>query len=141
MHKGGRNWYQIYLLVLTMVFVGFAWATGSESQVITATFPGFMQVIWYGGLLAGALVTLVGIAMHTVTGFLIERGALFWLAGLCTAYGLAFMAYAAQADPFHAAYVVVFVLAFAAVNLARARQIRGDIDKMRADLRRLGGLT
>lgn len=85
----------------------------------------------------GGAVALVGIAMNTVTGFLIERGALFWLAGLCGCYGLAFLAFAGRADAFHAVYVVTFVLAFAAVNLARARQIRWDIDRMRAELRRL----
>jgi hypothetical protein len=41
----GRNWYQVYLLVLTMVFVGGSWATGSEGQVIAATFPSWSQYL------------------------------------------------------------------------------------------------
>lgn len=135
MRKGGRNWYQVYLLTLAMVFVGGAWATGSEAQVIAATFPSWSQALWYGGLLTGSLVALAGIGMNTVTGFLIERGAMFWLAGLCGCYGLAFLAFAGRADTFHAVYVVSFVLAFALVNLVRARQIRHDVDRMRAQLR------
>lgn len=137
MVRGARNWYQVYLLVLAMVFVGGAWATGSEGQIIAQTFPSWSQFLWYGGLLLGSLVALVGIGMNTVTGFLIERGALFWLAGLCGCYGLAFLAFAERAGTFHVVYVVAFVLAFAAVNLARARQVRSDIDRMRAQLRDL----
>jgi hypothetical protein len=136
----GRNWYQVYLLVLTMVFVGGSWATGSEGQVIAATFPSWSRYLWYGGLLIGAVVALVGIAQHTVVGLLIERGALFWLSGLCAAYGCAFLAFAGRTDAFHAVFVVTFVLAFALVNLVRARQVRRDVDAMRTQLRRLATL-
>lgn len=86
-----------------MVFVGGSWATGSQDQVITATFPSWSQQLWYGGLLLGALIALIGIALHTVAGLLIERGALFWLSGLCAAYGCAFLASAGRAGAFHAA--------------------------------------
>lgn len=133
----GRNWYQVYLLVLTMVFVGGSWVTGSAGQVITATFPSWSQYLWYGGLLLGAVVALVGIALHSVTGLLIERGALFWLAGLCAAYGCAFLAFAERADIFHAVFVVTFVLTFALVNLVRAWQVRRDVDAILAQLRYL----
>lgn len=138
--ESGRNWYQVYLLVLTMVFVGGSWATGNEDQVITATFPSWSQYLWYGGLLTGALVALVGIALNTVVGLLIERGALFWLSGLCASYGCAFLAFAGRADAFHAVYVVTFVLTFASVNLVRTRQVRHDVDAMRAQLQRLAPL-
>jgi hypothetical protein len=90
--------------------------------------------------LTGAVVALVGIAQHTVVGLLIERGALFWLSGLCAAYGCAFLAFAGRADAFHAVFVVTFVLAFALVNLVRARQVRRDVDAMRTQLRRLATL-
>lgn len=134
----GRNWYQVYLLVLTMVFVGSAWLSGGEGQVIAATFPAWSQYLWYGGLLIGAAAALVGIGLGTVVGLLIERAALFWLAGLCGAYGMAFLAFSSRSDVFHAVYVVTFVALFALANLTRARAIRRDIDRLRWTLRRLG---
>lgn len=136
----GRNWYQIYLLFLAAVFVGFSWISGGEGQVIASSFPAWAQGLWYGGLLVGAGLALVGIAMHTITGLLLERASLFFLSGLCASYGLAFLAASARSDVFHAAYVVFFVLSFAGVNLLRARQIRRDVDEERLKLRKLGDI-
>ncbi len=75
----GRNWYEAYLMLLTAAFAVSAWATGSEAQVIAATFPAWSQYLWYGGLTAGAVLALAGIALGTVPGLLLERGALFCL--------------------------------------------------------------
>lgn len=133
----GRNWYQVYLLVLAVVFVGASWLTGGEGQVIAAAFPSWSQYLWYGGLLAGSVAALVGIALATVVGLLLERAALLWLAGLCAAYGMAFLAFPAGADVFHTVYVVTFVGSFALVNLVRARDIRRGVNSMRGDLRGL----
>lgn len=136
----GRNWHGAYLAVLTVLFALEAWLSGSQQQVIAATFPAWSRHLWYGGLITGALLVLAGIVLHTVTGLLIERAALFVLAALCGAYGLAFLAAStrAGADPGHLVYAVVLVLAFAGVNLLRARQIRREIDQTRSELRRLG---
>ena len=123
----GRNWHEALLLVLTVAFAAQAWASGSEQQTIAATYPPWAQAIWYGGLILGALVALAGIIWHGHTGLLIERAALLGLAGVCVSYGLAFLLHADRADLFHAVYVVVFVGAFAAVNVARAAQIRREI--------------
>lgn len=136
----GRNYYQVYLLILAIVFVGTSWASGGEGQVIAATFPIWAQALWYCGLIAGAVLALGGITAHSLGGLLVERAALFFLAGLCASYGLAFLAASDRADIFHAAYVVFFVLTFAAVNLLRARQIRRDIDEERRKLRQIGDL-
>jgi hypothetical protein len=134
----GRNWYQVYLLVLTAAFAVASWFTDSEGQTLITTFPAWGRHIWYGGLLVLALAALVGIAMHNLTGLLVERAALFVLAGLCGAYGLVFLGFAGRSDPAHAVYVVVLVLAYAAVNLVRATQIRRDVDSIRHGLRLLG---
>lgn len=140
MTPAGRNWHEVYLLVLTVVFAGIAGASRSEQQTIAATFPAWSQYLWYGGLATGALLALAGIALHTVTGMLIEGAALIGLAGLCSAYGAAFLAYAGRADLFHAVFVVAFVAAYAGVNLARARQVRREVDTFRAELRRLAAV-
>lgn len=133
----GRNWHEIYLLVLTIGFALSGWLTSSSEQVITASYPVWSQFVWYGGLIAGASIALVGIALHTLTGLLIERAALFGIAGLCGAYGMAFLATAGRADPFHAVFVVVLVGVYAAINLARAFQVRRDIDQIRLGLQKL----
>lgn len=133
----GRSWYQVYLLVLTVLWAAAGWFTGSDGRVIAETFPAWSRHLWYGGLVAGAVLALVGIALHTVVGLLVERVALFVLAGLCGAYGLAFLAYAGRADVGHVLYVVPLVLAYAAVNLVRARQIRRELDQTHRELRRL----
>lgn len=137
MTTSGRNWHEIYLLVLTVAFATSGVLTQSSGQVITATFPSWGQRLWYGGLIIGALVALAGIVLHSVTGLLVERAALLGLAGLCGAYGLAFLATASRAGLFHAVFVVVLVGAYALVNLARAVQVRRDIDALRTDLQKL----
>lgn len=50
-----RNWHEVYLLVLAIVFVGASRLTGGEGQVIAATFPAWSQHLWYGGLLVGSV--------------------------------------------------------------------------------------
>lgn len=128
----GRHWHEALLLVLAVAFAAQAWASGSEQQTITATYPAWAQAIWYGGLILGSLVALVGIIWHGHTGLLIERAALLGLAGVSASYGLAFLIHSGRADLFHAVYVVVFVGAFAAVNIARAQQIRREIQVSQA---------
>jgi uncharacterized membrane protein len=133
----GRNWHEVYLLVLTILFAVTGWLTDSKEQIITATFPAWAQSFWYGGLAAGAVLALVGIALHTLTGLLVERAGLFALAGLCGAYGLTFGALAGRVDPVHSVAITLLVFAFAAVNLARAGQIRREVNGVRHDLRKL----
>lgn len=76
--------------------------------------------------------------LHNLAGLRIEQAALLWLAGLCGFYGVIFLAHAGRAELGHVLYVVPLVLAFAAVNLVRARQITREIDQARQGLRRLG---
>jgi hypothetical protein len=135
----GRNWYEVFLLILTALWAIAGWVTGSEGQEIALTFPAWARDLWYGGLLVCSLVALAGVVAGTVTGLLIERAALFFLAGLCGGYGLVFFANAGIADPVHAAYVVVLVLAYAGVNLTRALQVRRDLDLLRRGLCHLAG--
>jgi hypothetical protein len=84
-----------------------------------------------GGLLAGSLLALGGIAVGTVVGMLVERAALFALAGLCGAVGVLVLS---RVDLVHALYVVPLLLAYAAVHLVRIRQVRNDIARIRQAL-------
>lgn len=108
--------------MLTVAFSVSSWASGSRDQVIAATFPSWSQYLWHGGLIMGAVLALVGLALHTVAGLLVERGARFWLAGLYGCYGVEFLAFAGRADLGHAVYVVVLVNAYALVWTGSAGQ-------------------
>lgn len=134
-----RHRHEVYLLVLTMAFARMAWASDSAERTIVATYPAWSQAIWYG-LIRGALLALVGIAWRSLNGLLLE-GAALALAGLCGSYGFAFLIHAGRADLSHVVFVVAFVAVFAAVNLARARQIGTEITARRtARLAALGAL-
>lgn len=127
----GRNYYEIYLLLLTAGWALLNWVTGADGETIEAAFPGWGRHIFLGGLLVGSLTALVGIAVGTVVGMLVERAALFALAGLCGAVGAFVLS---RADLVHALYVVPLLLAYAAVHLVRARQVRNDIARIRQAL-------
>lgn len=133
----GRNWYQVFLMALTAGWAIYSWMSGSAGETITATFPAWSQGLWYICLILGSVMALFGVALGTVTGLLVEQSGLFILAGICSGYGLAFLAFAGRADPAHVAYSVSLVLVYAVVNLARARQIHKDIASLKRGLRKL----
>lgn len=127
----GRNYYQVYLLLLTAGWAAVNWVTGADGEVIEAAFPSFGRHIFFGGLLGGSVLALMGITLGTLVGMLLERAALFALAGLCGAFGLLV---ASRADAIHLAYVVPLLLTYAVVHLIRARQVRRDITRVRKTL-------
>jgi hypothetical protein len=133
----GRNWYQLLLMVLTVFWVATAWMSGSTDQSITASFPWWSRSLWYFGLTIGAAVTAVGIIMHTFTGLLVEKAGLFILVGICAGYVVAFLAFAGRADPVHVISIVALIALYAAINIARARQIHRDIVGLKHGLRKL----
>lgn len=124
-----RNYYQIFLLLLA---VAYAATTGvANSAVVTADFPGWVRFVWFGGLAAGSGVAVVAEILFTTTSLLVvERPALVFLTGLVTAYTVGFLirgihGIAVGHTTFgHVGYVTVALLAFAAVNMSRALQIR-----------------
>ena len=127
----GRNYYEIYMLLLTAGWVLFNWVTDADGETIEAAFPGWGRHILLGGLLVSSLIALGGIAVGTVVGMLVERAALSALAGLCGAVGVLVLN---RADLAQALYVVPLLLAYAAVHLVRVRQVRNDIARIRQAL-------
>ena len=119
----GRNYYEIYLLLLT---VGFAatWGLTNVGEV-TSLFPAWARWLWFGGLAFSAAVAVIGEIIHNSVSIIIERSGLVFLTGLVMAYTLAFVIVGIQTStPGHVAYVGAALVLFAAVNYARARQIR-----------------
>lgn len=132
-----RNWYQLLVMVLTVFWVADAWLSNSAQETITASFPAWSQSLWYGGLIAGALITAAGIMINTYVGLRVEQAGLLILTGLCIGYDIAFIAFAGRTNLAHILLVVPLIALFAVINFARARQIDLEIDTLRHGLRRL----
>lgn len=134
MTASGRNGFQVYLLALTAGWATVSWLGGTEGETIAALFTTVGRHIWFGGLLVSSVLALVGIALGTYTGLMIERAALFTLAGLFAWVGLAFLGLFTRVDAFHLAYVAPMLLIAAWVSLDRTRQIRRDLERIRCNL-------
>ncbi|MDQ3760988.1 MAG: hypothetical protein M3460_04615 [Actinomycetota bacterium] len=116
----GRNWLEALALIFTISWAGSAWASGSAEQDIARTYPQWAQALWYGELIIGAFLALVGLVWHRMPGWLL-------LGGVGMSFGIAFAVHSGRSDLSHAVYVVVGVFGFAAACISRARQIRAAI--------------
>jgi hypothetical protein len=118
-----RNYYEIFLLILTMAFA-IQFGLTNEGAV-TATFPFWARLVWYIGLLFSAVVAVIGEFVFTNLSLVIERAALLFMVGLVMAYALAFIIAGIRTSTFgHVAYVAITLILFAVVNFDRTRQIR-----------------
>lgn len=82
----------------------------------------------YGGLLIGGVVALLGVYLHGIAGPLVERSGLLALALLCTAYAVT----VEGLSPIRGLSFALFMLAFAAANLIRWRQIGRELGEIQA---------
>lgn len=130
MTASGRNGFELYLLLLTAGWAAVSWA-GTEGETVAMLFTAVGRHIWFGTLLASSLLALVGIALGTYTGLLIERAALWSLAGALAWVGLAFLGFATRVDALHLIYVTPLLLVAAGVALQRTTQIRRDLTRIR----------
>jgi hypothetical protein len=126
-----RNSHEVFLLVAALLsgIVGLA-LPGSHGRAVVAAFPGWFQTLWYAGLLAGAVLSMIGVLRGDVVGALVERGGQLILAGFSTAYaaGLAIFA-GLPASP--AAFITV---AFGAACFLRSVQIKSSVRALREGL-------
>ncbi|MGH3599996.1 MAG: hypothetical protein ACRDQH_06930 [Pseudonocardiaceae bacterium] len=134
MTLSGRNYYEVYLLLLTLGWAIMSWIIG-DGESIDAVFPAWGRYVFFGGLILASTSALVGIALGTLTGLLLERAAMFSLAGLCGCFAIVV---AFGADLAQGLYVVPLLATYAAVHYHRAGQVRRDIDRTRAQLRAMG---
>ncbi|GLW91781.1 hypothetical protein [Actinokineospora globicatena] len=129
MIRSGRNPHEVALLAAAFV-LGLAGLT-AFGQVATTTvraLPDPFGHVLYGGLAVGALVSLVGVFLAGYIGPLLERAGLIGLALLCAGYAVTILGlFGGRGLSF-----ALFMLAFAAANLVRARQIGRELDEMQA---------
>lgn len=136
MTGSGRNWFEFYLLVLTAAWAIFAWIVG-DGETVAVLFTSVGKELWFAGLIASSVLAIIGIITGTVTGLLIERAALYLLAGLLGWVGLAFLSYATAVNALHLLFVTPLLLIASAVMLTRTWQIRRDLNRIRTRLRAL----
>lgn len=134
MTASGRNWFEIYLLVLTVAWASIVWITNSDGETVEALFTTIGKHIWLGGLIISSVIALIGIIMGTITGLLIERAALLLLAGMFGWVGAAFLVLATGVDHLHLIYVAPLLLIAAGVILSRVFQIKSDIERIKKQL-------
>lgn len=137
MTLSGRNYYEVYLLVLTIGWAIMSWIVG-DGEAIGAVFGPWGRAVFLGGLVAASALALTGIAIGTLTGMLIERAAMYTLSGLCVCFAVVV---AFGADLTQALYVVPLLATYGVVHYHRTRQVRRDINRARAQLRTLGDAT
>lgn len=134
MTLSGRNYYEVYLLLLTIGWAVMSWIVG-DGEAIASVFGSWGRIVFFGGLILSSALALVGIAMATLTGMLIERAAMYSLSALCACFAVVV---AFGADLAQSLYVVPMLATYGVVHYHRTRQVRRDIDRTRAQLRALG---
>lgn len=105
-------------------------APGTKSRVITGSLPGWMQVVWYSGLLGGGLLGGFALILGGKTGLIVERPARWLLAFLCCAFGVAVIA----AVGLRGVAGMAFIGLFAAACVARAWEIRWELHAPASDV-------
>lgn len=95
----------------------------SKSQAIMTSLPGWVQVVWYSGILVGGLLGGIGVLWGGRVGLIVERPARWLLAGLCAAFGVAVFTSAGARGVIGAAFIGLFGVAC----VARAHEIRKEL--------------
>ncbi|MGH3693229.1 MAG: hypothetical protein ACRDRX_04385 [Pseudonocardiaceae bacterium] len=134
MTLSGRNYYEVYLLLLTLGWAIMSWIVG-DGEAIASVFGTAGRVVFFGGLILSSALALTGIAMGSLTGMLIERAAMYTLSALCVCFAIVV---AFGADLAQSLYVVPLLATYGVVHYHRTHQVRRDIDRTRAQLRALG---
>lgn len=123
--RSGRHPHEVFLLAVCVLISISALATGARPQSVEETFPFWIGVTWYAGLIIGSSVALYGIRMKNITGLLLERAALRELIVLSGLY----VATAIFTAPkvWYSGLGVAVIIGFTAANVVRARQITLDL--------------
>lgn len=131
MTASGRNGFQVYLLILIVGWSAYTWSTGTDGETVRLLFTQIGLNIWYAGLIISSVVALFGIMLGTYTGLLIELAGMYGLAGMFWWVGMAFVGFATRVDALHLMGVAPLLLVLVVISLQRAKQIRGDLARMR----------
>ncbi|HEX3778446.1 MAG TPA: hypothetical protein VHX38_02180 [Pseudonocardiaceae bacterium] len=98
---------------------------------LSTSLPAAITVILGTGLLIGGVLTLVGLALRTITGPLLERAGLTGLSILLVVYS----GFTLDFVGLRGLITAVFFLALAGAGLWRVIQIRSDLREVERELR------
>ncbi len=109
---------QGFELMLLLLCVGAGarglWNAEALTSTLDRSLPPWGRAVWYGGLLAGGMIAIIGIAMARPFGPLVERAGLIILTGSCLSYVAL-----ALAHGWAGLQQVLLILVFAIVVLGR----------------------
>jgi hypothetical protein len=136
-----RNPWAVYLLALCVVSGGLALAATAaghptEPAAIAAVVPEWARLVWYGLLVGGGSVSLIGVwwphqrIADLVTGLLWERRGAFGLTLGALLYGLALL----FLDGWTSKISGVVTVGFAVAGAWRVRDIARDLSRVAAML-------
>jgi hypothetical protein len=123
----GRNPFAVFLLC-ACVLIGVAGLISPQktSPTVAHLLLPWELAAWYGGLIASGAGTLAGLAVKGLTGLLVERAGLVFLASLSGMYAVAVAVQGGGALSFAAALTGCFC----AASLARVWQIGRDLKQL-----------
>jgi len=82
-----RQGFEVVLMVIAVgTGAGGLWNPSGITSRVDPLLPTWGRLIWYGGLLVGGMITIIGIAMARPFGPLVERAGLVILTGSCVSY-------------------------------------------------------
>lgn len=120
-----RAVFEAYLLALCVVTGLTSWLVpDARARSIISAFPEWAQGLWYVTVTLGGALGILGITRRAVDlGLVIERSALWLLAGLTASYGVASVGYAGPSS----IPAMATLLAFTGVCVIRIYQINTDL--------------
>lgn len=115
-----RNWFEIYFIAFTALSGLLGFLLEPQPGSIVTPFPHWVAVGWFGGLLLGGVIALLGALTGTIRGMFVQRAGLVMLCGLCAMMGIAGIA---TASGLVGCVGVGLVIGYAVVCALRARQL------------------
>lgn len=83
-----RHVFEVYLFLLAGLAGAQGLSASSSDAAVESPLPGWMRVVWFGGLLLGSVAVLVGLMMPSPHSQHVEGAGLFILVGPAVAYAL-----------------------------------------------------
>lgn len=123
----GRNPFAVFLL-FACVLTGIAGLISPQqtSPIVAHLLQPWELEAWYGGLIATGVGALAGVLSRGLTGLLVERVGLVFLASLSGMYAVAVAVQGGAALSFASAFTGFFCIA----SLARVWQIGRDLKQL-----------
>ncbi|AHH98345.1 hypothetical protein [Kutzneria albida] len=110
--RSGRNPFEVFLLSAAVLSGGAGLlAQASWSPAVANTLPDGLVPVWYGGLVLGGVVSVVGVLLNGLVSLLVERVGLTLLGGFAVLYVSVVLVEAGWRGTLPALFVGAFAMA------------------------------